>query len=94
MYCSIAEKHNETKYSKNINNFFFPQSAILYSLLYYSNIADCSIEWDINECLSYEEKPGNWLSYTLDMEEKKQKFSSYLNYDFLFIKVHNSLIKD
>ena len=86
MYYSVAENHNEIKEIQNSQKFFFPQSAILYSLLSYSNNANCFIEWDINECLSYTEKPGNWLPIISFNESKDLTLtmSSYLDYDILF----------
>ena len=85
MYYNVAENHNETKEIQNRENIFFPQSAILYSLLSYSNTGNCFIEWDINECLSYVEKPGNWLPFSLnEYEHSPSNVSSYLNYDILF----------
>ena len=91
MYYNVAENHNEVRGIQNQKGqkFFFPQSAILYSLLSYSNDINCFIEWDINECLSYVEKPGNWLALSLNEYESTNSnltsnVFSYLNYDILF----------
>nr|WRW10691.1 hypothetical protein ASMI131 [Ascoseira mirabilis] len=81
IYSAIEEKH---EYKKTLTKFFFfAQSPILFCIncFYKNNIYKAyKIEWDIHECLSYEEKPGNWL---LSLP-KTLESSSYLIFDLFF----------
>lgn len=85
MYRVVGDKHNEKIVNTTYKKIFFPQSTILYSLLSFSEVHTYLTEWDINECLSYQEKPGNWLfeqSYIL--LNKSHNLVSYLNFDLCF----------
>ena len=75
----IEQKHEE-KNKRTINNFFFPQAPILSCINFFSKKKLYLFEWDVNECLSYQEKAGNWLSFYPKMIEP----SSYLMFDILF----------
>lgn len=86
-YESVALKHGEQ--TKSRGKIFYPQSPILFGLSKFSKKKSYLIEWDINQCLSYEEKPGNWLiSSNLSILNKSICFSnpisSYLIYDLIF----------
>lgn len=77
MYKIISLQHKE-KADFLIKNFFlYPQSPVIYSIISYSSKGNCLSEWDINECLSFQEKPGNWLFQDLANY-------IYLNYDLLY----------
>nr|YP_011005909.1 hypothetical protein V2483_pgp063 [Desmarestia aculeata]WAM62913.1 hypothetical protein [Desmarestia aculeata] len=78
IYSIVEQKHGEKQ--NNIQILFSPQSPILTCINFFSKKNSYTIEWDVNECLSYQENPGSWLikdSIELD-------FSSYLSFDLLF----------
>nr|QWK41822.1 hypothetical protein [Protohalopteris sp.] len=84
IYMVVALKHKE--HIRTVKKMFYPQSPILFGLNKFSKINSFLIEWDISECLSYQDKPGNWLfssspKLTIPIS---YKFSSYLVYDLLF----------
>lgn len=79
IFVNIEEKHKES-YKKIVKNYFFPQSAILLCINFFSKKKLYVFEWDVNECLSYQEKAGSWLSFY----SKSLKLSSYLNFDIFF----------
>ena len=82
MYSYIEQKHSEERdsdYNEN-GKLFFPQSPILFCINFFSKQNLYKIEWDVNECLSYQEKPGNWLS----LHSKSLRSSSYLSFDLIF----------
>nr|YP_009326969.1 hypothetical protein [Pleurocladia lacustris]ANS57622.1 hypothetical protein [Pleurocladia lacustris]ANS57766.1 hypothetical protein [Pleurocladia lacustris] len=78
LYFIIEEQHQEK--IKGLKKSFSPQGPILVCLNFFFKKRLYIIEWDVNECLSYQEKPGSWL----DRNQKKLKFSSYLLFDLLF----------
>lgn len=86
IYEAIAIKHNER--IKLVKRIFYPQSPILFGLNKFSKRNPFLIEWDIHECLSYHDKPGNWLFfYNPILTNSKifyNNFSSYLTYDLIF----------
>jgi hypothetical protein len=59
-YFFIEKNHNELNTNKN--PYFNPTQSII-SINYNGNIDQLLIEWDLEECLSFKEKPGNWLVY-------------------------------
>nr|YP_011007456.1 hypothetical protein V2496_pgp063 [Sporochnus bolleanus]WAM64885.1 hypothetical protein [Sporochnus bolleanus] len=78
IYFIVEQKHKEKRKGQFIEKFFFPQSPILLCINFGKNLY--VLEWDVHECLSYQEKPGKWLSdYS-----KTLKSSSYLLFDSLF----------
>lgn len=80
VYFLIEQQHQER--TESIDKSFFPQAPILLCINFFSKKSLYLLEWDVNECLSYEEKPGSWLG--LGCEQKKLEFSSYLIFDILF----------
>jgi len=78
IYSIIEKKHEEKEDLRKI--LFFPQSPILTCINFFSKKNLYTIEWDVNECLSYQEKAGNWLI----RDSHKLKFTSYLSFDLLF----------
>jgi len=85
-YESVAIKHGEQ--IESTGKIFYPQSPILFGLNKFSKKNSYLIEWDINQCLSYEEKPGNWLISSNSIINNSSFFSnqisSYLMYDLIF----------
>lgn len=59
IYNKIEEKHNEKHISSTIPSFH-PISPII-KINVCNQKQSLDIEWDIYECLSYEEKIGEWL---------------------------------
>lgn len=88
IYESVALKHKEQ--IEIVGKFFYPQSPILFGLNKFSKKKPFLIEWDINQCLSYEEKPGNWLLFYNSLlninnfEGFTRQIPSYLSYDLIF----------
>jgi len=80
LYNLISEKHNENQF---IFSFYFaPQSPIIQILL--SSFKNrLFIEWDVNECLSFEDNPGIWLIASSFSESYFYNYS-YLRYDAAF----------
>nr|YP_003289274.1 Chloroplast conserved hypothetical protein [Ectocarpus siliculosus]CAT18857.1 Chloroplast conserved hypothetical protein [Ectocarpus siliculosus]CAV31305.1 Chloroplast conserved hypothetical protein [Ectocarpus siliculosus] len=78
IYFLIEKQHQETK--KDVEKSFSPQAPVLLCLNFFSKQGIYLLEWDVNECLSYQEKPGNWLGY----QQKNLNLSSYLVFDLLF----------
>ncbi|CAN0336926.1 unnamed protein product [Ectocarpus sp. 6 AP-2014] len=78
IYFIIEKQHQETK--KDVEKSFSPQAPVLLCLNFFSKQGIYLLEWDVNECLSYQEKPGNWLGY----QQKNLNLSSYLVFDLLF----------
>lgn len=78
VYFLIEQQHQEI--TKGLTKSFFPQAPILFCINFFSKKSRYFVEWDVNECLSYQEKPGSWLG----CEEKRLCFSSYLLFDILF----------
>nr|YP_009455789.1 conserved hypothetical plastid protein [Dictyopteris divaricata]YP_010205295.1 conserved hypothetical plastid protein [Grateloupia livida]AQZ25006.1 conserved hypothetical plastid protein [Dictyopteris divaricata]UAV85864.1 conserved hypothetical plastid protein [Grateloupia livida] len=78
LYEIMGQKHKEV--NSSISTSFYPQSPVIQTLLSYSNKNKVLIEWDINECLSYQEKPGSWVFIKL----YKGIASDYLFYDLFF----------
>ena len=78
IYFIIEQQHHEKiKYQTKL---FSPQAPILLCINFFSKKSLYALEWDVNDCLSYQEKPGSWL----DSNQKRLKFSSYLFFDLLF----------
>ncbi|CAN0268547.1 unnamed protein product [Ectocarpus sp. 4 AP-2014] len=78
VYFIIEEQHEEK--TNSINKSFSPQAPILLCINFFSKNTRYVLEWDVNECLSYQEKPGSWL----DCGQKNLELSSYLIFDLLF----------
>lgn len=78
IYFIIEQQHQEK--TTTIEKVFSPQAPILLCINFFSKKNLYILEWDVNECLSYQEKPGSWLSYN----QKNLDFSSYLLFDLLF----------
>nr|YP_011005071.1 hypothetical protein V2471_pgp063 [Analipus japonicus]WAM61934.1 hypothetical protein [Analipus japonicus] len=77
----IEQKHREhNRLKENKKILFFPQSPILICLNFFFRKSLYLFEWDINECLSYEEKVGAWLL----PDKKTLRSSSYLLFDSSF----------
>nr|YP_009182393.1 conserved hypothetical plastid protein [Costaria costata]ALF62937.1 conserved hypothetical plastid protein [Costaria costata]QWK43811.1 hypothetical protein [Costaria costata]WAM62492.1 hypothetical protein [Costaria costata] len=79
VYSIVEQKHNEKQAYKKKRQFF-PQSPTLLCINFFSKNNLYLLEWDVNECLSYQEKPGNWML----ISQKNSKNSSYLSFDLLF----------
>nr|YP_010418058.1 hypothetical protein NNX83_pgp096 [Sargassum polycystum]YP_010418292.1 hypothetical protein Ycf34 [Sargassum plagiophyllum]USF18276.1 hypothetical protein [Sargassum polycystum]USF18510.1 hypothetical protein Ycf34 [Sargassum plagiophyllum] len=79
IFISVEKKHKENS-KRIIKTYFFPQSTILLCINFFSKKNLYTFEWDVNECLSYQEKPGTWL----DFSSKPLESSTYLLFDFLF----------
>lgn len=78
IYFIIEQQHQEKiKYQTKL---FSPQAPILLCINFFSKKSLYALEWDVNDCLSYQEKPGSWLDYN----QKKLNLSSYLVFDLLF----------
>nr|YP_011006612.1 hypothetical protein V2488_pgp064 [Halosiphon tomentosus]WAM63757.1 hypothetical protein [Halosiphon tomentosus] len=75
----VEQKHKE-KGTIIKKASFFPQSPILLCINLFSKKNSYSFEWDVNECLSYQEEAGAWLLSC----SKILKSSSYLSFDLLF----------
>ncbi|CAM9092662.1 unnamed protein product [Discosporangium mesarthrocarpum] len=58
IYSIIEIKHKEKKIKQNY--IFFPQSPVISINLFYQKKLQ-KLEWDVIECLSYEEEAGSWL---------------------------------
>nr|QWK41679.1 hypothetical protein [Akkesiphycus lubricus] len=80
IYSIIEKKHDENR--KHTGDLFFPQSPVLLCINFLSQKEKYLLEWDVNECLSYQEKPGKWLSLNSEIPE----LPSYLTFDLLFNK--------
>lgn len=78
VYFIIEKQHQEI--TESIDKYFFPQAPILLCINFLSKKNLYLLEWDVSECLSYEENPGSWLI----SKQKKLDFSSYLLFDMLF----------
>lgn len=81
IFLLVEEKHKE-KYQNIVKHYFFPQSPILLCINFFSKKNMYLFEWDVNECLSYQEDAGSWLSSPSSL--KTLKLSSYLKFDLLF----------
>ena len=75
IYFLIEKQHQET--TEVIKKKFSPQAPILLCINFFSKQNIYILEWDVNECLSYQEKPGSWLG----SDQKSLDFSSYLRFD-------------
>lgn len=81
VYFIVEQKHNEKKNHSTKKNTFFPQSPTLLCINFFSKKNLYLLEWDVNECLSYQEKPGNWMGFN---QKNRSKESSYLSFDLFF----------
>ena len=80
VYFIIEKQHREkTIFGKKS---FYPQAPILLCINFFSEKTQYFLEWDVNECLSYQESPGNWID--IDCGKKNLNLSSYLMFDLLF----------
>lgn len=86
IYSSIAEKHAERlSLDFLLSQSFFPQSPVIFTILSPSLKRNFLLEWDVNECLSYQEQPGSWLNTATKFNKKNTNQNlSYLTYDGLF----------
>lgn len=75
----IIERYHQEK-TKDLKAFFYPQAPILCCINFFSKKAVYVLEWDVNECLSYQEKPCSWM----DCGQKSLNLSSYLIFDLSF----------
>lgn len=80
VYFIVEQKHNEKKNHHTKKSLFFPQSPTLMCINFFSQKNLYLLEWDVNECLSYQEKPGNWMVFN----QKNCRDSSYLSFDLFF----------
>nr|YP_010207054.1 Ycf34 [Alaria praelonga]UAX21651.1 Ycf34 [Alaria praelonga] len=80
VYFIVEQKHNEKKNYYTKKRTFFPQSPTLLCINFFSKKNVYLLEWDVNECLSYQEKPGSWISFN----PNNARHSSYLSFDLLF----------
>lgn len=81
IYDIISKKHREKQV--NFSFSFSPQSPIIQILL--SSFKNgLFLEWDVNECLSFEENPGIWLM-KIPIYKSYFKNYSYLDYDSVFL---------
>lgn len=78
VYLMIEEQHQEKTII--LNKSFWPQAPILLCINFFSKKNSYVLEWDVNECLSYQEKPGSWIN----SGQKSLNLSSYLIFDLLF----------
>ncbi|CAL8412494.1 unnamed protein product [Dictyota dichotoma] len=79
IYNLISEKHQEIL----LDSSFSPQSPIIQILL--SSFKNgLFFEWDVNECLSFEENPGIWIITGIFSESYLYK-DTYLLYDATFL---------
>lgn len=77
IYNVISKKHQENQII--FSSCFSPQSPIIQILL--SSFKNgVFLEWDVNECLSFEDNPGIWII----TESITSKDYSYLCYDTVF----------
>nr|ARW60172.1 hypothetical protein [Laurencieae sp.] len=60
-YKFIEKQHNKNKVLRNNNNSFIPINTTI-NINVNKNNEEILIDWDLVECLSFVEKPGNWLS--------------------------------
>ena len=58
-YKNIQQQHGQ--YSEKNNATFDPIDPIVYVNLYHTSTS-IETDWDIIECLSFIDKPGNWVS--------------------------------
>lgn len=95
IYSIIAEKHKEQfDFNSDHLSVFFPQSPIILTILYPSLKKNFLLEWDVNDCLSYQEQPGSWITTaarSFTRNSSRQNFS-YLIYDGLF-EVKNNQVR-
>lgn len=83
IYNLISKKHNENQFIISLSFVFMPQSPILQILL--SSLKNGTfIEWDVNECLSFEDNPGVWLIASSFSESYFYDYY-YLRYDATFV---------
>ncbi len=78
VYFIIEQQHQEK--SNSLEKSFSPQAPILLCINFFSRKTIYLLEWDVNECLSYQEKPGSWLG----CDQQRLDLSSYLLFDLLF----------
>nr|YP_009694333.1 hypothetical protein Scana_106 [Hapterophycus canaliculatus]AXU40750.1 hypothetical protein Scana_106 [Hapterophycus canaliculatus] len=78
VYSIIEQQHKEKM--KCQTKPFSPQAPILLCINFFSKKRLYALEWDVSECLSYQEKPGSWL----ESNKKSLNFSSYLLFDLFF----------
>nr|YP_009774114.1 conserved hypothetical plastid protein [Caulacanthus okamurae]QIZ74731.1 conserved hypothetical plastid protein [Caulacanthus okamurae] len=58
-YLVIQKQHK--KNSKFTSQSYFVPLDTLVEVNIYQNIDDIKFEWDLTQCLSFVEKPGNWI---------------------------------
>lgn len=80
VYFIIEQQHQEKTNSLSVEKPFCPQAPILLCINFFSRKTIYLLEWDVNECLSYQEKPGSWLN----SDQQRLDLSSYLVFDLLF----------
>ncbi len=80
LYNLISKKHNESQFLFSFE--FMPQSPIVQILLN-SFKNRLFLEWDVNECLSFEDNPGGWLRVG-SFNKYHFQHSFYLQYDIIF----------
>lgn len=65
-YYLIEEAHKESHLNENAE--FFPQSPVISVNFTLTNKINFGLEWDVNECISYQEKPANWIVHKLNYQ--------------------------
>nr|YP_009509248.1 hypothetical protein [Gracilaria vermiculophylla]AXI96898.1 hypothetical protein [Gracilaria vermiculophylla]QXU75109.1 hypothetical protein [Gracilaria vermiculophylla]WDZ68039.1 hypothetical protein [Gracilaria vermiculophylla] len=59
-YYLIQKQHNSVNDKKNINKFFIPEKTLINISINYIDTY-MYFDWDLVECLSFIEMPGNWI---------------------------------
>nr|YP_009395143.1 hypothetical protein [Bryothamnion seaforthii]ARW63911.1 hypothetical protein [Bryothamnion seaforthii] len=57
-YSFIEKQHQKVRKQKN--NKFIPYHTVININIYYKS-SQIYLDWDLVECLSFAEQPGNWL---------------------------------
>nr|YP_010443844.1 Ycf34 [Vacuolaria virescens]UTE94731.1 Ycf34 [Vacuolaria virescens] len=60
-YNFVEKNHNELNITKT--PAFFPYYSIT-TINFFNEPKELEIEWDVVECLSFKEKPGNWVFFS------------------------------
>nr|YP_010851590.1 hypothetical protein Ycf34 [Echinothamnion hystrix]WGH14642.1 hypothetical protein Ycf34 [Echinothamnion hystrix] len=60
-YEFIEQQHNNHKI-KQILNYFIPINTIIIVYINKKHV-NIYLDWDLKECSSFVEKPGNWLTF-------------------------------
>nr|YP_009312859.1 Hypothetical protein ycf34 [Helminthora furcellata]SCW21113.1 Hypothetical protein ycf34 [Helminthora furcellata]SCW23973.1 Hypothetical protein ycf34 [Helminthora furcellata] len=63
-YQFVTIQHNENKHYSSMTTIFHPIDPILNANFKEINMS-MEVDWDVIECLSFLEKPGNWQAINL-----------------------------